>query len=135
MSSKGRRHGHTAIAWIALGSVAIAALGCGIIRPTRGRHFEEAQHSGFLGDYSQLAPREGFDCVDCVFLGDVAPQEKQVVFREGAREGEDARLVARRHVAERDKLEIEDRSLLALARASEGSMRDALSLMDQVVAF
>jgi DNA polymerase-3 subunit gamma/tau len=47
-----------------------------------------------------------------------------------------AEIVARlRHVAERDKLEIEDRSLLALARASEGSMRDALSLMDQVVAF
>jgi DNA polymerase-3 subunit gamma/tau len=47
-----------------------------------------------------------------------------------------AEIVARlRHVAERDKLEIEDRSLLALARASEGSMRDALSLMDQAVAF
>jgi DNA polymerase-3 subunit gamma/tau len=47
-----------------------------------------------------------------------------------------AEIMARlRHVAERDKLEIEDRSLLALARASEGSMRDALSLMDQVVAF
>jgi DNA polymerase-3 subunit gamma/tau len=47
-----------------------------------------------------------------------------------------AEIVARlRHVAERDKIQIEDRSLLALARASEGSMRDALSLMDQVVAF
>ena len=47
-----------------------------------------------------------------------------------------AEIMARlRHVAERDKLEIEDRSLMALARASEGSMRDALSLMDQVVAF
>jgi DNA polymerase-3 subunit gamma/tau len=47
-----------------------------------------------------------------------------------------AEIMARlRHVAERDKLDIEDRSLLALARASEGSMRDALSLMDQVVAF
>lgn len=40
-----------------------------------------------------------------------------------------------RHVAEQDSLGIEDRSLLALARASEGSMRDALSLLDQVVAF
>jgi DNA polymerase-3 subunit gamma/tau len=47
-----------------------------------------------------------------------------------------AEIVARlRHVAERDKIQIEDRSLLALAHASEGSMRDALSLMDQVVAF
>jgi DNA polymerase-3 subunit gamma/tau len=40
-----------------------------------------------------------------------------------------------RHVAEQDSLDIEDRSLMALARASEGSMRDALSLLDQVVAF
>ncbi len=40
-----------------------------------------------------------------------------------------------RHVAEQDGLDIEDRSLMALARASEGSMRDALSLLDQVVAF
>lgn len=47
-----------------------------------------------------------------------------------------AEIVARlRLVVERDKLEIEDRSLLALARASEGSMRDALSLLDQAVAF
>jgi DNA polymerase-3 subunit gamma/tau len=47
-----------------------------------------------------------------------------------------AEIVARlRYVAERDKLDVEDRSLLALARASEGSMRDALSLMDQAVAF
>ncbi|MET0515958.1 MAG: DNA polymerase III subunit gamma/tau [Nitrospiraceae bacterium] len=40
-----------------------------------------------------------------------------------------------RHVAEQDSLDIEDQSLMALARASEGSMRDALSLLDQVVAF
>lgn len=40
-----------------------------------------------------------------------------------------------RHVAEQDHLDIEERSLMALARASEGSMRDALSLLDQVVAF
>ncbi len=47
-----------------------------------------------------------------------------------------AEIAARlRLVAERDGLQIEDRSLLALARASEGSMRDGLSLLDQVVAF
>jgi DNA polymerase III subunit gamma/tau len=40
-----------------------------------------------------------------------------------------------RHVAERDGIAIEDRSLAALARASEGSMRDGLSLLDQAVAF
>lgn len=40
-----------------------------------------------------------------------------------------------RHVAEQDCLVMEERSFLALARASEGSMRDALSLLDQAVAF
>jgi DNA polymerase III subunit gamma/tau len=40
-----------------------------------------------------------------------------------------------RHVAEQDGIEIEDRSLAALARASEGSMRDGLGLLDQAVAF
>jgi hypothetical protein len=49
------------IATIALVSVAAVSIGCGIIRPTRGRHFEEAEHAGFLRDYSQLGPREGFD--------------------------------------------------------------------------
>ncbi len=40
-----------------------------------------------------------------------------------------------RHVAGQDGLTIEDRSLMALARASEGSMRDGLSLLDQIIAF
>lgn len=40
-----------------------------------------------------------------------------------------------RHVAQQDSIAMEDRSLMALARASEGSMRDALSLLDQAVAF
>jgi DNA polymerase-3 subunit gamma/tau len=40
-----------------------------------------------------------------------------------------------RHVAVRDQLTIEERSFVALARASEGSMRDALSLLDQAVAY
>ena len=40
-----------------------------------------------------------------------------------------------RHVAAQDELTLEERSLMALARASEGSMRDALSLLDQVVAY
>jgi DNA polymerase-3 subunit gamma/tau len=40
-----------------------------------------------------------------------------------------------RHVASQDGLGVEDRSLTALARACEGSMRDALSLLDQAVAF
>lgn len=40
-----------------------------------------------------------------------------------------------RHVADQDQLTIEQRSFMALARASEGSMRDALSLLDQAIAF
>ncbi len=47
-----------------------------------------------------------------------------------------AEIVGRlRAVAQLDQLQIEDRSLNALARASEGSMRDALSLLDQAIAF
>ena len=40
-----------------------------------------------------------------------------------------------RHVVNQDQIVIEERSLMALARASEGSMRDGLSLLDQAVAF
>ena len=40
-----------------------------------------------------------------------------------------------RHVAQETSVAIEDRSLVAIARASDGSMRDALSLLDQAVAF
>ncbi|MDF0664462.1 MAG: DNA polymerase III subunit gamma/tau [Nitrospira sp.] len=40
-----------------------------------------------------------------------------------------------RHVALQDRLTLEERSFVALARASEGSMRDALSLLDQAVAY
>ena len=40
-----------------------------------------------------------------------------------------------RYVVDQDQIVIEERSLMALARASEGSMRDGLSLLDQAVAF
>jgi DNA polymerase-3 subunit gamma/tau len=40
-----------------------------------------------------------------------------------------------RHVATQTGVTIEDRSLSVLARTSEGSMRDALSLLDQAVSF
>jgi DNA polymerase III subunit gamma/tau len=40
-----------------------------------------------------------------------------------------------RHIATQTGVTVEDRSLSALARASEGSMRDALSLLDQAVSF
>ncbi|MEO5955201.1 MAG: DNA polymerase III subunit gamma/tau [Nitrospiraceae bacterium] len=40
-----------------------------------------------------------------------------------------------RHVVNQDQIVLEERSLMALAQASEGSMRDGLSLLDQAVAF
>ena len=40
-----------------------------------------------------------------------------------------------KHVAQETGVNIEDRSLAAIARACDGSMRDALSLLDQAVAF
>ncbi len=40
-----------------------------------------------------------------------------------------------RHVAKQTGVTVEDRSLSVLARTSEGSMRDALSLLDQAVSF
>ena len=61
MESARHRSGFAVVAMIVLTVVALAAAGCGIIRPTRGRHFEDTERSGFLGNYSQLAPREGFD--------------------------------------------------------------------------
>ena len=60
MSSRAHRNGWVAVALIALASFALATAGCGILKPTRGRHFQDAEHSGFLGDYSQLEPREGY---------------------------------------------------------------------------
>jgi DNA polymerase-3 subunit gamma/tau len=45
-------------------------------------------------------------------------------------------MVARlRHVANQDGIAVEDRSLGSIARAAQGSMRDALSLLDQAVAY
>jgi DNA polymerase-3 subunit gamma/tau len=40
-----------------------------------------------------------------------------------------------KRVAEAEKITVDERSLSALARASDGSMRDALSLLDQAVSF
>jgi DNA polymerase III subunit gamma/tau len=40
-----------------------------------------------------------------------------------------------RFVVQQDGLTVEDRSLSSIARTSDGSMRDALSILDQVVAF
>lgn len=82
MSSNARRNGRAAIAMIALAAVAISAIGCGILRPTRGRHFEDATHSGFLGDYSQLAPREGFQAQEVYVNPDAAWPRYDAVYLE-----------------------------------------------------
>jgi DNA polymerase-3 subunit gamma/tau len=49
--------------------------------------------------------------------------------------GRDEIIERLRHIAVQDGIKLEDRSFAALARASEGSLRDALSLLDQAVAF
>src|SRR5688572_23224031 len=84
MSSKTRRNPWTAIGIIALVSLALAAAGCGILRPTRGRHFEEAQHSGFLGDYSQLAEREGYDAQEVYVNPNAAWSRYNAIYIESA---------------------------------------------------
>jgi hypothetical protein len=53
-SDSGRAHARQALALALL--IAIA-LGCAAVRGRRGA----PEHSGFLGDYSSLAPREGFE--------------------------------------------------------------------------
>ena len=40
-----------------------------------------------------------------------------------------------RHILETEKIEFDDAALMALAAAADGSMRDALSLLDQAIAF
>src|SRR6185295_14198005 len=82
MSSKTRRNAWTALGIIALASLALAAAGCGIIRPTRGRHFEDVQHSGFLGNYSQLAEREGFDAQEVYVSPDAAWKSYDAIYIE-----------------------------------------------------
>ena len=82
MNSKARRNAWTALGIIALASLALAAAGCGIIRPTRGRHFEDAKHSGFLRDYSQLAEREGFDAQEVYVSPDAVWKSYNAVYIE-----------------------------------------------------
>jgi hypothetical protein len=82
MRSNGFRNVCAALAILALASLALS--GCGILRPTRGRHFEETKHSGFLGDYSQLAPREGFDAQEVYVAPQVAWPKYDSIYIESA---------------------------------------------------
>jgi len=71
-----------ALAILVLASLALS--GCGIIRPTRGRHFQETEHSGFLGNYSQLAPREGFDAQEVYVSPSAAWSHYSAIYIESA---------------------------------------------------
>ena len=82
MSSKSHRNAWATLAIIALASLALASAGCGILRPTRGRHFKDVEHSGFLGDYSQLAPREGYQAQEVYVSPDAAWKTYNAVYIE-----------------------------------------------------
>jgi hypothetical protein len=84
MSSKAHRNSWASFGIIALASLALASAGCGIIRPTRGRHFEEAQHSGFLGDYSQLKEREGYSAQEVYIDPKAAWSHYNAIYLESA---------------------------------------------------
>jgi hypothetical protein len=56
---------------LTLAAVTLSSAGCGIIKPTRGRR-GDAPHSGFLGDYSQLAEKEGYAAQE-VYINPTAP--------------------------------------------------------------
>lgn len=47
----------------------------------------------------------------------------------------DAQLDRLRHICEAERIDVEERALRHVARLSDGGMRDALSLLDQIVAF
>jgi hypothetical protein len=72
------------VAIAALVSLALASAGCGILKPTRGRHFEDVERSGFLGNYSQLGPREGFDAQEVYVKPNVAWAHYDAIYIESA---------------------------------------------------
>ena len=47
----------------------------------------------------------------------------------------DAQLDRLRHICEAERIDVEERAMRHVARLSDGGMRDALSLLDQIVAF
>jgi hypothetical protein len=59
MASSAQRRGLVLLTLIVI-AAALASSGCGILRPTRGRYFEDAPKSGFLGDYSQIEPHDDY---------------------------------------------------------------------------
>ncbi len=82
MTSHEHRYAWGPIAIITCVSIALVLAGCGIIRPTRGRYFEDAQHSGFLRDYSQLKPREGYDAQEVYVSPNAAWRQYNAIYIE-----------------------------------------------------
>jgi hypothetical protein len=66
---------------VALITVGVVASGCGIVRPVRGRR-GAAEHAGFLGDYSQLAKREGYAAQDVYVKDDAAWSKYDAIYIE-----------------------------------------------------
>jgi hypothetical protein len=71
MTSIASRRASLALAFVVLAAAALATSGCGILRPTRGRYLEDAPRSGFLGDYSRLAPRDDYPAQE-IYINDAA---------------------------------------------------------------
>ena len=59
MKSKVHWCARAVIVTLTLGGIALSSTGCGIIKPLRQRR-GEAEHAGFLRNYSQLKPQEGY---------------------------------------------------------------------------
>jgi uncharacterized protein DUF3313 len=72
----------SALLALALVASAVVASGCGIIRPTRGRWAEEAPHSGFLRDYSQLKPHDDYPAQEIFIAPDAEWTKYDAVYIE-----------------------------------------------------
>jgi hypothetical protein len=82
MSQISSRRGAVALAMLVLVSIALAASGCGILRPTRGRWMEDAAHSGFLRDYSQLKPHDDYPAQEIYIAPDAEWSKYHAVYIE-----------------------------------------------------
>jgi len=54
-----KHYGRLILVTLTLAAVVLSSTGCGIIKPLRQRR-GEAEHAGFLKNYSQLQPQEGY---------------------------------------------------------------------------
>jgi hypothetical protein len=78
MESKRRENLRLIVAVFALAAVALSSTGCGMIWPTRARR-GEVGHTGFLGNYAQLKPHEGYEAQE-VYINPSAAWSKYSAF-------------------------------------------------------